>query len=253
MQNIDPVYFLQPLAVLAIAAGLVAYYWKKKHTMNPWVLAYSLGAYAIAIGIKYVFQSLTIQYVNATSNLYILGLYYGLQTAILEVGLAYLFARYAVRRRKMGLRNAGAYGIGLAFWENGVLLGASGLLSLVAIYLALASSSPSAASIYSALYSSSPALFASPGAAVLPIALSIAERISSMLLHYSWGLLALVAAATGKKKYLALALPMGLVDFFVPFASTMPLYAVEAIILAIALVSFAVASIATSTQTRMRR
>jgi hypothetical protein len=51
-----------------------------------------------------------------------LGLYYGLQTVFLEVGLAYVLAVYGVRRRGLKSSDGVGYGLSLAFWENGVLI-----------------------------------------------------------------------------------------------------------------------------------
>ncbi len=53
-----------------------------------------------------------------------LGLYFGVQTVFLEVGLAYVFARLAISRVKMQAADAEGYGLGLAFWENGIYVGA---------------------------------------------------------------------------------------------------------------------------------
>ena len=62
------------------------------------------------------------------------GIYFGAQTCIFEVGLAYLVARYAVSRGRMGAADAEAYGVALSFWENAILLGAYSLLQISAIY-----------------------------------------------------------------------------------------------------------------------
>jgi hypothetical protein len=77
------------------------------------------------------------------------------------------------------------------------------------------------------------------------VGLGILERTSSLLVHFSWGYLCIVAAYFHKKKYFLLALPMGLIDFFVPFAQAMTLPVFEALILAFAVASLGVAIIST--------
>ena len=60
------------------------------------------------------------------------------------------------------------------------------------------------------------------------------------MLHISWGFLAFVAAFYKKNTYLLIALPMGMVDFFVPFSTAYGeagLVAFEALFFIIALVS----------------
>ncbi len=237
MQNIDIIYVLGPAVAFIVSSLLVAYFWKVKGKLDIWIMLYSLAAYAIAIAAKVIFQDFTYSYVNSYGNPYILGLYFGLQTSILEVGLAYLFARYAISRSKITKDMAGAYGTGLAFWENGILLGMLPVLNILIIYFMLASGAPSSQQIYNTLAKSNPALFYPVAQALFPTLLSIMERMSSIMAHYSWGLLVVLAAATGKKRYLAIALPMGMVDFIVPFAGTIPSYVLELIVFATALVS----------------
>jgi hypothetical protein len=51
---------------------------------------------------------------------------------VFEVCLAYLVAWYVVSHGMLERKDAEAYGAGLAFWENAVLLGILSLISLVA-------------------------------------------------------------------------------------------------------------------------
>ncbi len=129
MQNIDPVLLLEPAAYIAISVGLILY-WRAKRSFAGIVLLFSLIAYAGAIALKEVFQAYT--YGGVTSEFgsvsWETGVYFGAQTSVFEVGLAYLVARYAVSRKMMAGADAEAYGISLAFWENGILLGASDAL-----------------------------------------------------------------------------------------------------------------------------
>ena len=94
MENIDLIYILQPLIATIICFALILYY-NEKNTLTKWIVLYTFLAYAIAIVTKYGIQIPTITYVVATHNPYYLGVYLGLQTVFLEVGLAYLFARLA--------------------------------------------------------------------------------------------------------------------------------------------------------------
>ena len=182
--------------------------------------------YAGAILIKVVFQLLTANAIVSTfgSDSIARGLYYGLQTSILEVGGAFVAARYAVSRRRFSEKDAGAYGISLAFWENGVYLGLFSLISLVSIYAVLAIGSPATAKlVYNALLTGQASLFDPPATALPLVGFGILERISSILAHCAWGYLTVLAVVYKKNVYLAVALPMGLIDFFVPFANILGL------------------------------
>lgn len=240
MQNIDLIYLLEPVAATAMALALVLY-WRRARSLTKWVLAYSLAAYALAILVKTAFQSLTIGLVAGAGSPFLLGAYYGLQTMLLEVGLAYVFARLAISRGRMSRKDAAGYGMGLAFWENGVLLGAFSAINIAAIYVALASGGPAATAAYSSIASTQPALFYPVQQAISPLLLGILERMSSIMLHAAWGFLVFIAAFYRKRSYLLMALPMGLVDFFVPFAGYMGVAYFEALVFAIALASVAVA------------
>ena len=61
------------------------------------------------------------------------------------------------------------------------------------------------------------------------VALGTIERLGSILVHFSWGILVVVAAASRRTKYFLVALPMGLVDFLVPFAPSLGLPEFEGI------------------------
>ena len=75
------------------------------------------------------------------------------------------------------------------------------------------------------------------GLALGLVSLGIMERISSILLHSAWGYLCFVAALSHKVRFLLVALPMGFVDFLVPFAPALNLPVYEAIVMAIAVLS----------------
>ncbi len=119
-------------------------------------------AYVGAIVLKYLVQIPTETWVvesfGATS--FAFALYLGLQTVAFEVGGAFLVAHYAVSKAKFESKDAEAYGIGLAFWENGVLLGALPLINLLASYVLLASNMSE--TLASQMSNSQPALFYPP-------------------------------------------------------------------------------------------
>ena len=107
---------------------------------------------------------------------------YGILTTIFEPGFAYLFSRFIKENPK-------TYGIGLAFWENAILLG---LLEL-------------------------PNAFIVTTTTVLPLLLyiiiiKIMDRTSSLLLHYSWGISAYYSFWRKELKYIFAVAPLGMVD-----------------------------------------
>jgi hypothetical protein len=241
MQNIDPVLLVQPVIFIAISAGLIVY-WRLRRRFAAIVLLFSFIAYAGAITLKEVVQVYTYGDVTAAfgSVSWQTGLYLGAQTSVFEVGLAYLVARYAVSRRQMGGADAEAYGISLAFWENGVLLGALTLVNLAVTYLLIADGLIPA-SVYQTLVSSNPSLFYTPQQLAVPLALGVLERVSSLLSHLAWGYLCVLAAYLHRRVYVLIALPMGLLDVLVPFAQDLPLWEFEGLLFVISLGSFLVA------------
>ena len=128
---------------------------------------------------------------------------------------------------------AEGYGIGLAFWENGIYLGIFPIISIVAIYSILASGLPSANQIYSTLLVSSPQYFYSPAQLLPNIGWALLERVSSLLVHVSWGFLCVFAAFFHRKSYFLIALPMGFIDFFTIFANELTIPIFEIIIFAL--------------------
>lgn len=234
--NINPVYFLSPLIPIIFSFFLI-FYWRRKKSFKWVILAYALVAYAGAILIKAVFQSFTAGQIVSTfgSVSVVTGLYYGLQTSILEVGLAYLLIIYALKRGSYEVKDAGSYGISLSFWENGVLLGIFPLISILSSYLAISFGSPSVSkTVLDSLQTAQPSLFYPLSKALPLVGLSGIERVSSLLVHYSWGLLVFLAAFAKKPRYFLIALPMGLIDALVPFANYIGIVLFEGIIFAIA-------------------
>lgn len=235
MQNIDLAVLLGPLVYVGLSAGLITY-WKYRRRFTAAVLFLSAVAYFAAIGLKILFQNFTYGWINSTFGAASLatGLYFGLQTSLFEIGLAYAVARIAVHRGMTNARDAEGYGIGLAFWENGILLGALSFFNLTVTFLIIANGLMPQAE-YQSLVNAEPSLFYSPSAILFPTALGILERISSLLVHFSWGYLCILSAYLRKRNYLLLAFPMGLIDALVPFASQVPLWVFEASLFLISL------------------
>lgn len=246
MQNIDPLYFLTPVISIGFSFGLVAYLWARKR-FTWWVLLTSLAAYAGAIALKVAVQALTYQGFRSAvgGDPVALGVYFGLQTAVFEVGGAFVVARYATARMKLGGKDAAGFGAGLAMWENGVLVGGELLLVYAVYYLTLGAGGSAAAQLLGDLTQSSPALFYQAGAALPLIGYAVLERVSSLLAHLSWGYLVVMAAYSRRNRYFLLALPMGMVDFFVPLSGDMGLGRSEALFFALSATCLLVAYAAT--------
>ncbi|MGA2874864.1 MAG: hypothetical protein ABSE82_04900 [Nitrososphaerales archaeon] len=221
MQNIDLLYFISPIVIIAFSFGLVIY-WHYKKSFSKWALAYSLAAYAGAIALKYIVQIPTYTAVESASgnNPLVLGLYFGIQTGVFEVGGAFLVASYAVSRGHFKANDAEGFGLGLAMWENGVLIAIPLLLNYIIYYAVLSTpNSTYAQTLYSDLTKDAPSLFYGTSGASPVIGYAILERITSLLGHFSWGYLAVLSAVYRKKIYLAIAMPIGFsIDFLVPFA-----------------------------------
>jgi len=227
LQNIDALFIIEPVIVIGLSVGTVLY-WYRKHGFSKAALGFSLFAYGGAIGLKAFFQYLTapVFLTASQSSVWLLGLYLGLQTVVFEVAGAFLVARFAISRGNMKRNDAVAYGLGLAFWENGVFLGVIALLSTVSYFIVLSQGGQAAETMYNLLSTTQPQLFYSPQSALALVGWSLLERVSSLMVHLSWGYLCVKSAAQHRIEYLLLALPMGLIDFFVPFAQvlTLPLF-----------------------------
>jgi len=245
-QNMDPVYFLEPVIIILFSAGLVLY-WHYRRSFRRALLGYSLLAYAGAIAVKVILQALTFNAFQAwyDKNPWALGIYFGAQTVFFEVGGAFLVAAWAVSRGKLDAKDAEAYGLGLALWENAGYVGVLGLANFIAVYAMLATGGPNSQQLLSSLVKARPELFYAPLEALPLVGYGILERVSSLLFHFSWGYLCLLATCFHKKSYFVLALPMGLVDFFVPFASALTIPVFELGIFILGLGALGVALIVT--------
>lgn len=235
MQNIDPFLFLEPALFILLGAGTVVY-WRLKRRLTGVVLLLSLVAYAAAIALKEVIQAYSAGTVTADFGYasWQTGIYYGLQTCFLEVGFAYLVARYAVGRKLISDKDAQGYGVSLAFWENAILIGALSLVNLVVTY-ALIGNGLLPQSLYDTIVSSEPDLLFPPQQLLVPIVLATLERVSSFLAHFAWGYLTVLAASLRKPAYFLVALPMGLIDALVPFAQLVPTWEFELVVFVLCL------------------
>jgi hypothetical protein len=97
-------------------------------------------------------------------------------------------------------------------------LGILPLINLVAYYSILSTDTPLAQTLHDQLIASAPGLFAPASKALESVALGTLERVSSILIHFAWGYLCFAAVYLHKKPLLFIALPMGFIDFLVPFA-----------------------------------
>ncbi len=237
MQNIDPLFLITPIVVIAFSFGLVIY-WHYRRGFSKWVFGYSLAAYAGAIALKYIVQILTIGAMDSAygNDPAVLGVYYGAQTAVFEVGGAFLVAKLAVSKERFKAKDADGYGLGLALWENGVLISIPILLDYTIYYAILSSPNSSIAqTLYPILSKDAPSLFYGASSALPLIGYAILERVSSLFAHFSWGCLAVLSAVFKKRIYLVVALPIGfLIDFLVPFSQTFSTGKLELLIFLVA-------------------
>ncbi|MEM0117285.1 MAG: hypothetical protein QXV32_02455 [Conexivisphaerales archaeon] len=241
MQNINLVYAVGPGAILIVSLFLLVY-WRRKRTLTLNSLAYSLLAYGSAIALKAIIQFLTLNSFTHIVNgsKIALGVYYGLQTAILEVGIAILVAMFAVKQGRLGERDSEGYGLGLSFWENGVLLGIFPLIDYFAYYAILSSNTSQAQTLFNILSTTQPVLFYPIGKALPLIGYYILERTSSILVHFTWGLLALLGVVFKRKSFFALIFLSGfLEDFLVAVSGILGLQVTEALVFVIACLTFA--------------
>jgi len=107
------VYLLQPLSII-LATSLLLFWYYRRRRLTPAVLGLSAFAYFIAIFGKVFLQGILVSAGLTSSNPYVLGTTYGLETSILEVGLAYLVAQDAFTKNRIKAEAAPAYGAGLA-------------------------------------------------------------------------------------------------------------------------------------------
>ena len=76
--------------------------------------------------------------------------------------------------------------------------------------------------------------------AIRSVALGVVDRASSILIHFAWGYLCFASAYQRRKRLFLTALPMGFIDFLVPFAQN-AIVAFEAVVFTLSVVSVLVA------------
>jgi hypothetical protein len=246
VSNIDPVYFLTPTVVIGFSLAFILY-WRVRGRLTGSVLLTSFFAYFSAIAIKELIQYFALSDVTKASdaNPVVMGVYYGSQTVVFEVGLAYLVAWWATKRKALKVEYAQGYGLSLGFWEDAVLVAIPLLLDYTVYYVTLSGSGSTSQTLFGLLHSRAPELFYPAKKALPLVALSILERVSSFISHFSWGYLCVLAAVFKKRRYLWAALPMGFVDFLVPFADTLGVLHFELLIFLLAALSFFVSQVIT--------
>jgi uncharacterized membrane protein YhfC len=93
---------------------------------------------------------------------------------------------------------------------------------------------------YTQLNANSSGLFASAPTVLSSVAVGIFERVSSIVIHFAWGYLCLMAVVYRKKWLFLITLPMGFIDFLAPFAQN-SLVLFEAVVFVLSLISVSVA------------
>lgn len=165
------------------------------------IFVLGLIAYFTAIGLKYLVQYVILPYQHVLDlPAYIVGTYFGAQTAVFEVGLAFLFIYIY---KKVEIKDAMSYGVTLAFAENGIMVGIVSLISGI---------------INMALLPYYPPLMRSLvlSEASIPYIYDLyhtMDRISSFLLHTAWGSSAVLYYITKEKLYLLVFIAGFLADF----------------------------------------
>ena len=173
------------LDLISLLIGVVPLFFVK---FDLKILLIAGAAYFSAVIIKAVIQVSFLQFfLTPQIQTY---LTYGALTAVTEPGLAYLFSRF-VRQYPQ------TYGVSLAFWENGILVGLLGLVTAIVL--------PSNFN----LVSMSPLL--SEPLAVVVLGKTM-DRLSSLFIHYAWGVSAYMSFWKKNVKFILTTAPLGLID-----------------------------------------
>lgn len=185
---VNPTFYLVPLLALTIGILPVIYFGR-----DGLLFVIAAPAYFLAIAGKVIVEGSFPFFFNRHSILTYAA--YGVLTAVLEIGLAYLFVRFY--KGEFRPWKGWAYGSYLAFFENAIYIGILSLFTLLA-YQFLVSGTPGQ-DPYSADY-----LLTS-----IPVGF---ERLTSFVAHAVWGYIAFFAAAKKKPFYVLLALPLASID-----------------------------------------
>lgn len=185
---VNPTFYLVPLLSMAIGIIPVLYFRR-----DGLLFVIAALAYFLAIAGKVIIQSLfPVFFQTNTLPTYAA---YGVLTAVLEIGLAYVFVLFY----KGDFRSwkGWAYGSYLAFFENFIYIGVLTLINLLAYQFLI--SSTAAQNPYTANY-----LVTS-----IPVGF---ERVTSFVAHAVWGYIAFFAATRKKPAYVLLAMPLASID-----------------------------------------
>ncbi|BDC19487.1 hypothetical protein [Acidianus sp. HS-5] len=173
------------LALIALIIGIVPLFLVKRDLK---ILLIAGGAYFSAIITKEIVQVSFLHFFQTPQIQTYLA--YGILTAVTEPGFAYLFVRFVKQ-------NPQTYGVSLAFWENGFLVGLLGIVSAIAL----------PANYNLTLISP---LLNEPLAVV--ITGRIMDRLSSLFLHYAWGVSAYLSFWKKDAKFILTIAPLGFID-----------------------------------------
>ena len=202
--QINPLSLLWPLITIIIGTLPILIL-----KVNAKVFGVAAISYFIAIALKIVIQELTLNYIIIYPY-YIQGLYYGGQTAIFEIGLAFLFAVIFKIDKPID------FGVSLAFWENAIFLGfLSGITLpdvLISYYL-IASNAPASKIIYESFKNT--VLYLGNNQLLEYMLYHTFDRLSSLFAHGAWGSMASLYFIRRKKSYFIIMI-LGFIDFMVP-------------------------------------
>lgn len=176
------------IPIISLSVGIIPLFFVKR---NFYLLILALGAYFVAIFSKQIIQLSFLGFFLTPSLPTYLA--YGLQTAILETGFAYLFLHFKKNLPK-DISYGFSYGVYLAFFENAILLGILYLPLYINNTFGLPSNLPLDTIVLSYL---------------LPHFL---DRVSSLIFHTYIGFMSFLAISTNKIAYFLLAMPFGMID-----------------------------------------
>ncbi|AAT43032.1 hypothetical protein [Picrophilus oshimae] len=202
--DINPLGFLWP--VISIIIGIVPVIMLRVRARIFGVAAIS---YFIAIALKIIIQNFTLNYIILYPY-YVQGLYYGVQTAILEAGFSFIFAIMFKIDKPL------EFGVSLAFWENAIFLGFLSGITLPEVsisYYLIASNAPGSKIIYESLKNT--LLYFGNYQLLRYLFYHTLDRLSSLFAHGAWGAMASLYFIKRKKSYFIIML-LGLIDFLVP-------------------------------------
>lgn len=208
MAVLDGDFLVFSLPLISMAIGLLPFLF---HRPASRILAVGFLAYFLAILVKTMIQAPTIHSVLDTPT-YIQGLYFGLQTVILEGGFALIFSRL------FKLTDGIGYGLSLAFMENFLFEGFLVVLSYLLILILHAFSYRIPPQAVGPIDNAYKMVYGIPLNQLvdLYIPLKLIDRGISLMVHLIFGWASVLYFLRGDKRYL-LFLGVGFVDFFTAY------------------------------------